>query len=216
MPSKRPRPSAGTRPASPSMEVNGAAFAGDLVVGVLDDDLVAEESCRARSGVGDQCLLLRQFQVEFLTQERRQADLDVLCFRFWSGEPEEVVIAISHVTQPPESRINRVFARHAPPLLTQRTHRGTVPTPARTHDQLVYLLVVRVGYPGSASGVFWDENFLDVPVQPVQINIGEDWGCDAPLWSAGQRFVPYPVFQVPGLEHVLQQPKEPAVMNVAR
>jgi hypothetical protein len=74
--------------------VNGAASAGDLVVRVLNGDFVAEEPCRARSGVGDQRFLLGQFQVEFFTQERRQTDLDFLCFGLGSGEPEEVVIAL--------------------------------------------------------------------------------------------------------------------------
>ena len=63
------------------------------MVGVLDGDLVAEESGRACSGVGDQCLLLRQFQLEFLPQERRKTDLDFLGFGLRSGEPEEVVVA---------------------------------------------------------------------------------------------------------------------------
>jgi hypothetical protein len=110
--------------------VDGTAGAGDLVVGVLNDDLVAEEPGRARSGVGDQCFLLRQFQLEFLTQERRKTDLDFLGFGLRSGEPEEVVVAVPHVVQPPEPRINRGLARQTPPLLAQRTHRGTVPSPA--------------------------------------------------------------------------------------
>ena len=75
------------------------------MVGVLDGDLVAEESGRACAGVGDQCLLLRQFQFEVVTQEFRKSDLDFLCFGLGSGEPEEVVIAVSHVAEPPEPRI---------------------------------------------------------------------------------------------------------------
>jgi len=48
------------------------------VVGLLNSDLVAEESRRAGLGVGDQGLGLRQFQLEVLTQEPREPGLDLL------------------------------------------------------------------------------------------------------------------------------------------
>ena len=41
-----------------------------LAVGVQGDDLVAEETCRLRSRMRDQRLLLREFQLEVLVQER--------------------------------------------------------------------------------------------------------------------------------------------------
>ena len=45
----------------------------DLAVAVLDGDLVAEEPRRAGAGVGDQRLVLGQFQLEVITQELGQA-----------------------------------------------------------------------------------------------------------------------------------------------
>jgi hypothetical protein len=77
--------------------VDRTAPAGDLVVSVLNGDLVAEESCRACSGVGDQGFLLGEFQLEVFAQELRQPLLDFLGFGFGSGEPEEMVIAVPHV-----------------------------------------------------------------------------------------------------------------------
>ena len=61
-----------------------------LLVVVLDRDLVAEEPRRAGAGVGDQRLVLGEFQLEFVTQELRQALFDLLGFGLRSGEPEQV------------------------------------------------------------------------------------------------------------------------------
>jgi len=64
------------------------------VVAVLHGDLIAEESRRAGPRVRDQCLLLRQFQLEVITQELCKALLDVLGFGFWSGEPQEMIVGL--------------------------------------------------------------------------------------------------------------------------
>jgi hypothetical protein len=74
--------------------VDGAAGTGDLVIGVLNGDLVAEEPGRARSGMGNQGFLLRQFQLEFVTQELRKTGLDFLRFGLGSGEPEDVIVGL--------------------------------------------------------------------------------------------------------------------------
>jgi hypothetical protein len=50
------------------------------VVAVPDGDLIAEKPRRAGAGVGDQGLILRQFQLEVITQERGEASLDLLAF----------------------------------------------------------------------------------------------------------------------------------------
>jgi hypothetical protein len=44
--------------------------------------------------MGDQRLVLGQFQLEVVTQERRQALFDLLGFGLWSGEPEQDVIGL--------------------------------------------------------------------------------------------------------------------------
>ena len=49
---------------------------------VLDRDLVAEEGRCAGSGVRDQGFVLVEFELEFITQERCEADPDLLCFGF--------------------------------------------------------------------------------------------------------------------------------------
>jgi len=77
---------------------------------VLDGDLVAEEPRRARAGVGDQRLLLRQFQLEVVLQEPGKAVSDLLCLGFRSGEPEEVVICLCRLPDYAESLV-KVLAR---------------------------------------------------------------------------------------------------------
>jgi hypothetical protein len=57
--------------------VGHAAASGDLAVGVLDGDLVAEVPCRPGAGVGDQRLFMAEFQFEFVAQGPGQLILDV-------------------------------------------------------------------------------------------------------------------------------------------
>jgi hypothetical protein len=67
------------------------------VVAVSGGDLVAEELRRACSGVGDQGLLLRQLQLEVVTQEPREALFDLLGFGLGSDEPEQVIVGLCRV-----------------------------------------------------------------------------------------------------------------------
>src|SRR5207247_8745249 len=73
--------------AEPDSTVDRPAASGDLAVVVLDGDLVAEEPRRAGAGVGDQRLLLGQFQLEFFLQEPAETALDLLGFGLRSDEP---------------------------------------------------------------------------------------------------------------------------------
>src|SRR2546423_15707338 len=59
-----------------------------------DGDLVAEEPGRACAGVGDQGLLLAEFQREVFTQELSEAGFCLLFFGLGSGESQEMVIAL--------------------------------------------------------------------------------------------------------------------------
>jgi hypothetical protein len=64
------------------------------VAAVLDGDLMAEEPRRACAGVGDQCLVLVEFQLEVLAQEPGKTVPDLLCFGLRPGEPEEVIAGL--------------------------------------------------------------------------------------------------------------------------
>jgi hypothetical protein len=76
------------------LAVDHPAAPGDLRVGVLCPDLVAEEPRRLAGGVGDQGLGFGQFQRELLAQECPDLRLDFLCFALGTDEPEEKVVAL--------------------------------------------------------------------------------------------------------------------------
>jgi hypothetical protein len=85
---------------------------------VLDGDLVAEEGRSAGPGVREQGFVLVEFQPEIVMQERREAALDFLCFGFWSGEPEEGIVGIPDIPQPPVARIMGIRTGQAALLRT--------------------------------------------------------------------------------------------------
>jgi hypothetical protein len=82
------------------LSVHRSAAAGGFAAVVLDGDLVAEESGRAGAGVGDQRLVVGEFQFEFVTQELRQPLFDLLGFGLRPGEPEQMVICVSSERRP--------------------------------------------------------------------------------------------------------------------
>jgi hypothetical protein len=61
---------------------------------VLGDDVIAEEPRLLGTGVGDQRLARRQFQLELVAQEPGEALLDFLRFGLRAGESEEMVIGL--------------------------------------------------------------------------------------------------------------------------
>lgn len=67
---------------------------GEFSAGVLDGDLVAEESRGTGAGMGDQCLVLGQFQSEVIAQELPEAGLDVFGLGLGPGEPQQGVIGL--------------------------------------------------------------------------------------------------------------------------
>jgi hypothetical protein len=71
----------------PNRSVDRPAIPGDLDIGVLGTDLIAEEARRLAGGVRNQRLGLRQFQLEFLTQERRDLRLMSSASRLGPANP---------------------------------------------------------------------------------------------------------------------------------
>ncbi len=108
---RAPLPDEGPGHEQPDRSVDRPAVAGDLGVGVLGTDLVAEEARRLAGSVRDQRLGLRQLQLEFLAQERRDLRLDVLGLALWTGEPQQPVVGIADIPEPPVARISGVLAR---------------------------------------------------------------------------------------------------------
>jgi hypothetical protein len=93
--------------------VDRSAAAGELVLVVLDGDLVAEEFRRSGSPVGYERLVLGEFQLEIITQERCEACFDFLCFGLRPDEPEQVIVRVPYVAQPSIARIVKILAGQA-------------------------------------------------------------------------------------------------------
>ena len=74
--------------------VDRPPVAGDLGVGVLGLDLVAEEARCLAGGVRDQGLGRRQLQAQLTAQERRYLLLDFLCLAPGACEPQQPVVGL--------------------------------------------------------------------------------------------------------------------------
>jgi hypothetical protein len=61
---------------------------------VLGTDLIAEEARCLAGSVRDQRLGLRQLQLQFLMQERRDLRLDVLSLASGASEPQQPVVGL--------------------------------------------------------------------------------------------------------------------------
>jgi len=94
---------------------------------VLGDDVIAEEPRLLGTGVGDQRLVRRQFQLELVAQEPGEALLDFLRFGLRAGEPEEMVICVPDIPEPAVAGVTRIPVWQAAPLLTQLPDRRPVP-----------------------------------------------------------------------------------------
>jgi hypothetical protein len=83
-----------TEASHPAAGVSPPGAPGDLRIGVLGPNLVAEKVRRLAGGVGNQRLGLGQFQLERLAQEPSDPGLDLLGFVLGSGESEQPVVAL--------------------------------------------------------------------------------------------------------------------------
>jgi len=137
-------------------------------------DVVAEEPRRLGAGVRDEGLLRREFQLEIVMQEPRQTLFDFFGFCLWSGEPEEGVVGIAHVPQPPIAWIMSIHTGNAVELLAQFPHLRVVAALAGASYRRPHPMKGAVRLPDPAPSVFRDQNLLDILVHLVQVDIGKD------------------------------------------
>ena len=100
------------------------------------------------------------------------AGFDLLGFGSGSGEPEEVIVGVPDISQPPVPGITRVPARDAAPLRAQPPRCGPVAPPPGVADRSGQPGVFGIRDPDNSSGVFRDQDCLSEFVQPVQVDIG--------------------------------------------
>src|SRR5258708_6252590 len=159
---RAPLPDDGPRHEQPDRPVDRPAVAGDLGVGVLGTDLVAEEARRLAGSVRDQRRGLRQLQLEFLAQERRDLLLDVLGLALWTGEPQQPVGGLADIPEPPVSPISGVLARELAAAQGEPARFRLVLMPAGPLDRVLHSLIRPVAPTAAAQAVLGPHPFLDV------------------------------------------------------
>ena len=127
-----------------------------------------------------------------------------------------MIIGVPAVKQPPVSGIHRVAVGEGAHL--QYCFPGLCPVSLlpRVLPPPVYSVVFGVLFPAVPAGVSWDEFFLDELVELVQVDVAEHGRYHAALRNPAQRVMVLPVFQVPGLEHVTDQPEKPVITDLLR
>ena len=108
-------------------------------------------------------------------KECRQACFDLFGFGLWPGEPEELIICVPGISEPPVVAVLGIPAGQTPLLLSQLPRRGAVAAVVGTLDCVSHLHIGRVRSSMFSSGVLRYEYCLDKLVQPVQVDIGQDW-----------------------------------------
>ena len=185
-----------------------------LVVGVHATDLIAEEARRLVTGVGDQRLLCRQFQLEVIAQVVAKPLFDRLGFLFGAGKAQQPIIRIPEVVQPAIVGVVRVLGGKLPSLPIKRP--GFIPSPALPQSSclLRQYPVARMGLAAPALVMSGEELCFHEPIELVQVDIRENGGRDAALWRAAQgRLVP-PVFEISRLKEALEQVQEAVIVDL--
>ncbi len=132
-----------------------------------------------------------------------------------------MVISVPYVAEPPVSGVHGVPGRDGAQVAAQLPYSGGLDvllSPRAPLDVLVQrvlgLPVGRVLLPGLSPRVFRDEDCLGELVQPVHVNAGQERGYHAALGRAREGGVPFPVLDVPCLEHLFDQAQEPVIADL--
>src|SRR5262249_20511250 len=152
-----------------------------------------------------------EFQPQPFGQEPPQSIPDRFRLASRPGEPQEEIIRVPHVIQPSIVRVMRIVRWHSPSGslqafgLVNPSDQPAVMRPARG------LIIDGILRPSLALRVLRDERLLDEPVQPIHVDIREDWANRPALGRPAQGRAVSPVLEVSGPEEVLYQPEEAVI-----
>src|SRR4051794_9364401 len=148
-------------------------------------------------------------------QELADPDRDRLGFIPWAIEAQEEVVSVSDVSQPPVSLVEFLPRRDDPQSLPQGLDRlRGGPLRLQTLNPAEDPLIFRIAPLPLPPRVLGDERPLDELVQPVEVDIREQWAGDPPLRRTAQGGSIVPLFEVSGLEQVLDQDQEAVVAEL--
>src|SRR5262245_38442821 len=114
---------------------------------MLGHDVVSQEMCLTRTGMGDQCFVLGQLQFEFIAQEPPQEVCDLPCFGLRSTESKENVISVPYIAKPTIMRILGILAGERAAVQTQCPYRCLISLSASTSYGSRDLCIRRVFHP---------------------------------------------------------------------
>src|SRR5215831_9594117 len=113
-----------------------------------------------------------------IAQEHCQKPLDFFRFCSRADKPQEDVIGVATVLEAPIVGIIGVVSRHGlgllPPLLCLRVF----PLLSETVGTCKQVKVGSIFPPAFSLGVIWNECFSHICVQPMEIDIRQDWAAN--------------------------------------
>src|SRR5262249_48023482 len=105
-------------------------------------------------------------------------------------------------------------ADHASPVPQGLQSRFIGAPPLEPRNPVADLAVFRLPPPENSLGVLWDEYPFDELIELVQVDIREQRTGDPALRCPAERGSEIPLFEVSGLEQVLNQRQEAAVVDL--
>jgi hypothetical protein len=107
-------------------------------------------------------------------RERRDLRFDVLGLAPGTGEPQQPVVGIADIPKPPVARVSGVLAGELASAQDEPARFCLVLVPAGPRDRVLHDLIRRVGPTAAAEVVLRQQPLLDVPIEPVKIDIRQD------------------------------------------
>jgi hypothetical protein len=177
-------------------------------------DFVAQERGLGIPRMGNEGFLRRQGELELVRHELTQPGADGLRLALGTCETEQEIVGVSDIAQPSVIRIEPVLGGDLAHRLAKADmgfHIPLLPSGGRPSYQG---LVGWIDPSRFASGVRRPERVLDVPVQLMEVDVGQQWTDDPPLRRPAEGVIVLSVLHVPRFEQVRQQPKEPVIVDI--
>src|SRR6266700_3266735 len=182
---------------------------------VLDGgDFVPQEFCGLRSGVGDERLCFREFQLQFVTQKRGELLLDLFCLCLWTNKTQKKVVSIPTIPESSVLWVLRVERRQVASPLFQCLCFLDLPFLEQIGGTVSEFFVLHIPFLLIASGVTWDQDGFDIFVQLVEQDIRKNWAGNRSLWNSTQGSVEFPILEVSSVKELLDEVDETSIMDV--
>src|SRR5260370_16308943 len=127
-----------------------------------------------------------------------------------------MIVGVAAIPQPAISGVRGVLGGEGAHLPGQFPDRSPVTALPCARSSRFYPPVFWVPFTLFPSGISRDEFPLNVLIELVQVDVTEEGGQHSALRGSAEGLMIDPVVQVPGFQHVADQPEESVIMNVFR